>query len=152
MQPSYQIKIITPQGAGYFEKAKVKKVFPASTQALKIGKLASRINFDWDGTEPVFEKFLSEVKELRNEWENGKDREKVADEMGDVYFSLAQLCRHMKFDPEVIAGSGNLKFLKRFRMLEDLAGQKSIDVKNASQEQLESLWREAKELEKSADS
>lgn len=137
---------------GYFEKAKAHKIFPATTQALKIGRLASDIQFDWKSSKPVFETVLSEVRELEAEWNHGniKDQKRFNEELGDLYFSLAQLCRHQKLDPELIAMEGNHKFLRRFKMLESLARDENIDIKSSKQEVLEELWQRVKVLEKGA--
>lgn len=135
---------------GYFEKAKAHKIFPASTQALKIGRLAADINFDWKSPQPVFETFLSEVRELEAEWNQGniKDQDRFNEELGDLYFSLAQVCRHQKLDPELIAMEGNHKFLRRFKKLESLAKEENIAIEKSSQETLETLWQKVKTLEK----
>lgn len=125
---------------------KAEKIFPASRQSLEIGKISSRINFDWPTIEPVFDKFLSEVEETKEEWKKGpgKNKKAICDELGDVYFSMAQLCRHMEVDPEVVATDGNIKFLNRFKEVEKIASERNITIKTASQETLESLWEESK--------
>ena len=134
---------------GYFEEAGMAKVFPATTQAAKIGKLARAIEFDWDGSDPVFSCFLSEVEELRQELSAEEPSAgRIKDELGDLYFSLAQLCRHLKLDPELVASGGNQKFLRRFRALEQLAEEKGIDIRQESKEGLEALWKQAKALER----
>ena len=69
-------------------------------------------------------------------------------EIGDLYFSLAQLCRHLGLDPEVAAADGNRKFLRRFTQLEAVAAKRGIVVREASREQLEELWRAAKDGER----
>jgi uncharacterized protein YabN with tetrapyrrole methylase and pyrophosphatase domain len=68
--------------------------------------------------------------------------------MGDVYFCLSQLCRHLDLDPELCAIDGNKKFLNRFAALEEIARKKNIDVNQAGTTTLEKLWQEAKQLEK----
>lgn len=118
--------------------------FPAADVAVRIGKRAAAINFDWGNAGQVLQQLRSEIEELAGELQAPVNREALADELGDVYFTLAQLCRHLSMDPEVVALQGNHKFLDRFRQVEDLAAQKSIDPAHASQEQLETLWKEAK--------
>ena len=87
----------------YFEQAGVERVFPASKQAYQVGKLAKKINFDWQNPDEVFDKFLSEVAELKEAWEHFKDaKEKgvksmaadldLRSELGDLYFSLVHTC------------------------------------------------------------
>ncbi|MCB9229444.1 MAG: nucleoside triphosphate pyrophosphohydrolase [Deltaproteobacteria bacterium] len=133
---------------GYFDKKEVGKIFPSTTQARKIGELAKQISFDWSQPQEVFAGLLSEVDELKHEWEKEQTSpDKIKDEIGDLYFSLAQLCRHLKLDPEAIASHGNHKFLKRFRKLEELAGRAELSIPGASQQQLEELWNAAKHSE-----
>jgi MazG family protein len=122
-------------------------VYPATRHALEIGKTAAKINFDWPSHEEVLKNFLSEVKEAKEEIQKNKQPGKssaVAAELGDVYFSLAQLCRHLGLDPEIVAADGNRKFLDRFETLEDLAHREKVDVRSAPQTELERLWNKAK--------
>jgi len=116
-------------------------------QSYEIGKRARQIKFDWMSPMEVLEKLESEIKELREELESG-NHQAAAKEMGDVYFTMSQLCRHMSLDPEVIAVDGNLKFLRRFRTLEAIAARENINLLEASQEKLEELWLAAKAQEK----
>lgn len=126
--------------------AKAEKSIPATRQALEIGKIAHKISFDWGRSSEVFDKFTSEIKELGDALnKNGfVATEDVKAELGDVYFTLAQLCRHLACDPETIAWDGNKKFLDRFSIMEQFARKRGIDLKSSSQEQLEKLWEEAK--------
>jgi MazG family protein len=132
------------RASGYFDKAKDR--FPASTQALKIGKIAAKINFDWDHPKEVLNQFLSEVEELKAEFDGG-DPKRVAEEMSDVYFSMAQLCRHLNLDPELVAADGNQKFFRRFALVEEIAQEQGIEITAAPREVLEELWLKAKERE-----
>lgn len=128
--------------------------WPASALASKIGKAARSIKFDWDKPEAVFDKLISEIDELKIEFKKyvknnpNKKNPKVPGpliaEIGDVYFTLAQLCRHLDLDPESVAMDGNLKFLRRFAKMEAIAVHRHIDLKSANQALLESLWLEAK--------
>lgn len=128
--------------------AEVKKQpFPSLLMAYKIGKKAESIKFDWSCVEDVWQQFLSEVKELEDEIQIHSNRERIFQELGDVFFSLAQLCRHLGFDPEVAASSGNQKFLRRFGTMEQIADQKGVLVDGLSQSELEELWQEAKKSE-----
>jgi len=127
----------------FHEKAQ----YPASLNAAQIGKTAARIKFDWPGPEPVLEQFLSEVDEMRREFKersSPKARSRLAEELGDVYFSLAQLCRHLDLDPETVAIDGNRKFLRRFKKVEQLAAKRGIKIAGAPTNTLEALWQEAK--------
>lgn len=134
--------------AGVFDELKSGQVTPASRLAVAIGKLAKKINFDWKDPMEVFSQLESEVLELKEELKGKSSRDLVAAEMGDLLFCVSQLCRHLDLDPEICAIDGNRKFLKRFQLLEHLARSNNIDVTTAGTDQLETLWKEAKRLEK----
>jgi len=130
----------------YMEQKGVHKVFPATTQAAKIGKAARSIKFDWKTPDQVFDVLLSEIQELKNEWQKSHDKSstEIYSELGDVYFSLAQLCRHLDLEPELVAMDGNHKFLNRFKKMEDLAKKHGENVTSISEARLEELWNEVK--------
>ena len=91
----------------------------------------------------VFRQVESELEELMAEIQVG-DGERIEDEMGDVLFSLAQLCRHLNVDPEVAVMRGNRKFKTRFRMMESECSSRNEDIRSLGRPQLESLWKLAK--------
>jgi MazG family protein len=132
-----------------FSEATIKKLTPSLVQAIQIGKIANKINFDWKNPFEVLAQFKSEVDELSVELQQGSiDCGKVYEEMGDVLFSLAQLCRHLDIDPEVCGLDGNRKFLRRFKILENVAAKENINPLECSTETLERLWKLAKDEEK----
>lgn len=137
-------KAVKLQKVGYF--ADCVKVIPALTQAYKIGKRAHTIHFDWDTPADVLKQCQAELTELENEVA-GADRDRLYDELGDVFFSLAQLSRHLGVDPEVAAQQGNAKFLRRFAAMEDICAVRGQDVTKLSRDELEVLWKEAKSQE-----
>ena len=94
------------------------------------------------------QQLLSEVEELRVEFEGGGDKALVAEEMGDVYFSLGQLCRHLDLDPELVSTEANSKFLRRFALVEKIAKGEGVPIAEASRDVLERFWQEAKAQEK----
>lgn len=135
------------QTRSYFAEAS--KLHPASLQALKIGKLAAKIRFDWDDAREVLAQVQSEVDEVAKEFQAASvDKGRVAEEIGDVMFSLAQLCRHLALDPELVAVDANRKFLRRFAALEGIANERQIDITQAPRQTLEELWLEVKLREK----
>ncbi len=132
------------QQKGLFHDVK-KHGFPATLQARRIGEVAEKIDFDWDTVQEVLQHFKSEVNELDHEVSaSSLNKEKVFDEVGDVYFTLAHLCRHLGIDPEAAAHGGNTKFLKRFACVESLARTQGIDIKTTDRATKEKLWQEAK--------
>jgi ATP diphosphatase len=118
---------------------------PALMRAEKIQKRAARVGFDWATIAPVIDKIEEELRELRAELEAGKvEQAKVADELGDVLFAVANLARHCKVDPEVALRATNDKFEKRFRHIERRLAETGRKPSDAGLEEMEALWQEAK--------
>lgn len=123
----------------------VARALPALMRAEKIQKRAARVGFDWTTIGPVIDKIEEELRELRTELEAGKvEQARVADELGDVLFAVANLARHCKVDPEVALRATNDKFEKRFRYIERRLGEQGRKPAEASLEEMETLWQEAK--------
>ncbi|MBF0359719.1 MAG: nucleoside triphosphate pyrophosphohydrolase [Oligoflexia bacterium] len=133
--------------------------FPALYSAYKIGKKTNQISFDWESFEQVLEKVEEEFSELKDELKkkkkknkkNNKDRnsEKIKEELGDLLFTVAQLCRYLEFEPEETLRAANKKFMNRFKVMAEIAGNKKHinDVetfKSLSLEEKEELWKNAK--------
>jgi len=138
------------QQVGIFQISKVDKVFPAAIKAHKIGEIARRIRFDWKDPWEVLDKLESEISELRQAMHESRDdfaSKCILDELGDVYFSINQLARHLGTNGEIASELGNQKFLARFKAVESLAVMKGISIEKCSQSVLEALWSEAKKNE-----
>lgn len=119
------------------------KIIPALTQAYKIGKKAKKIHFDWIQPKEVLKQLRAELEELEVEIER-KDQVAIEQELGDVFFTLAQLSRHLGTEPESAAQRGNQKFLKRFHKLESLVCSEGKHLEALTQVDLESFWQKAK--------
>jgi ATP diphosphatase len=123
----------------------VARALPALLRAEKIQKRAARVGFDWKTIDPVIDKIEEELGELRMEIEAGKtDPARVTDELGDVLFAVANLARHCKVDPEAALRSTNDKFEKRFRYVEQQLAVRGKKPTEATLEEMEDLWQEAK--------
>ncbi|MBL0898470.1 MAG: nucleoside triphosphate pyrophosphohydrolase [Reyranella sp.] len=123
----------------------VARALPALMRAEKLQKRAARVGFDWAATGPVIDKIEEELGELRAELEAGKvDRDRLADELGDVLFAVANLARHCKVDPEAALRATNDKFEKRFRYIEKRLGEQGRKPTDAALEEMEVLWQQAK--------
>lgn len=123
----------------------VARALPALMRAEKIQKRAARVGFDWATIGPVIDKIEEELTELRAELEAGKvEQARVTDELGDVLFAVANLARHCKVDPEVALRATNDKFEKRFRHIERRLAESGRKPSDASLEEMEALWQEAK--------
>jgi nucleoside triphosphate diphosphatase len=123
----------------------VARALPALLRAEKIQKRAARVGFDWASIGPVIDKIEEELGELRHELAaDQKDQARVADELGDVLFAVANLARHCKVDPEAALRSTNDKFERRFRYVEQRLGEQGRKPADATLEEMEALWQEAK--------
>ena len=125
----------------------IARALPALLRAEKIQKRAARVGFDWNATGPVIDKIEEELRELRAELEAGAiDRDRVEDELGDVLFAVANLARHCKVDPEAALRSTNDKFERRFRYIERRLAETNRHPSDATLEEMERLWIEAKKI------
>ncbi len=122
----------------------VPKALPALAQAEKYQGRAARVGFDWPGVEGVLGKLQEEIAELQAA-ESDAHR---AEELGDVLFSLVNLARWYKLDPEVVLRETNRKFARRFGYIEQHAGR---PLKELSLQEMDALWDAAKALERQAE-
>ena len=123
----------------------VARALPALLRAEKIQKRAARVGFDWKQTGPVIDKIEEELGELRAELTAGTiDQARLTDELGDVLFAVANLARHCKVDPEAALRATNDKFERRFRHIERRLAEAGRTPADATLEEMEALWQEAK--------
>jgi len=116
------------------------RTLPALAWALSIQKRAARVGFDWTDDAGVLDKIAEEARELAAE----TTRERQEEELGDLLFSLVNLARRMKINPEDALRGSSKRFYGRFEAMEGAAREAGSDVRQMSPEQLDGLWREAK--------
>jgi ATP diphosphatase len=121
---------------------------PALLRAIKLQNRAARVGFDWPSTDLVIDKIVEEARELVEARERAEP-DKLEDEMGDLLFVAANLARHLKIDPETALRRANAKFERRFRHIEAGLTAQGRLFEDATLEDMEALWVEAKELERS---
>jgi MazG family protein len=117
---------------------------PALTRAAKLGRRAGGVGFDWTGASEVLRKVEEECRELR-EALAADDRAAVAEELGDLLFSVAQLARHAGTDPEGALRAASAKFERRFRQMESWLAEQGRSPREAGPDELEALWARAKQ-------
>lgn len=118
---------------------------PALTRALKLQKRAARVGFDWADAQLVIEKFREELDELEAELNaDTLDEARVQDEVGDLLFTCVNIARQLDIDPEGALRHGNVKFERRFRMLEDTIRSGGRTPEDMSLNELEDAWTAAK--------
>ena len=117
---------------------------PALTRAEKLQKRAARSGFDWAEIGPVLEKLEEELGELKAEINDGGAPERLADEMGDVLFSVVNLARHLELDPEDALRGTNAKFVRRFKYVETSIRDDGQKLEKVGLDVLEQRWQQAK--------
>ncbi len=125
--------------------AAIPATYPALMKAQKVQSKAKKAGFDWNNIDGAFDKISEETAELK-EALNGGNQEKIQDELGDLFFSVVNVARFCKCDAETALELSTQKFMKRFAVVERLASEYGIDMKNEPIEVLDKLWDEAKEL------
>ena len=127
--------------------AAIPSVYPALMKAQKVQEKAKKAGFDWRDPCGAFEKITEEAAELKAAFEGGNKAE-VEEELGDLLFSVVNTARFCGCEAETALDKATKKFMSRFGVVEKLAAEKGIDMKEASIELLDELWDEAKKQTK----
>jgi uncharacterized protein YabN with tetrapyrrole methylase and pyrophosphatase domain len=127
---------------------------PATLVAYELGLRAAEVGFDWKKAEDVLEKVEEEIREIRQELrapagasETPALRSRLEEEVGDLLFSVANLARFVRSDPETCLRKANQKFMRRFQALEREVSAQGKNLRECSLEEMESLWNELKSKE-----
>lgn len=118
---------------------------PALMRAQKVQEKASKAGFDWRDKDGAISKINEEINELLNAVEHNSQPE-IEDEFGDLLFSCVNVSRFLNVDSEEALKKATDKFIKRFQIVEKLADEKGISMKESSLEELDMLWDNAKEI------
>jgi MazG family protein len=119
---------------------------PALTRAQKLSARAARVGFDWPNLADLFAKLDEEIVELQAEiTEAAPDR--LADEMGDLLFVMANLCRKLGLDSEATLRAANAKFTRRFQAIEARLAAEGRAPSEASLAEMEAHWASVKAAE-----
>lgn len=119
------------------------KALPALSLARRIQENAAAVGFDWPDVSGALEKVKEEVRELEEVLQDG-DSKRVEEELGDLLFAVVNIARFSSIDPEVTLRRATEKFASRFRMVENFAKERGLELNRLSLEQLDALWEEAK--------
>ncbi|WP_455202700.1 nucleoside triphosphate pyrophosphohydrolase [Kaarinaea lacus] len=121
---------------------------PALTRAVKLQRRAARVGFDWTSIAPILEKIIEELEEVKQEIEQQADHQLVEDEIGDLFFAVSNLARHLAIDPETSIRRSNAKFERRFKAVETLALQQDKLLEKMTIDEMEVLYQQVKQSEK----
>jgi tetrapyrrole methylase family protein/MazG family protein len=128
-----------------------KHVFPKSMPALALAQRvtedASRVGFDWPEVEPVMKKLEEELSELKSAMASG-EKARIQDEMGDVLLSLVNLSRFLNVEAEDALSEAVERFLRRFAYVETQIQNQGRTLTDATLEEMDAFWEEAKNAER----
>ena len=148
--------------------AGVPSTMPALLEAHKLSSRAAHVGFDWPEIAGLFAKLEEEAEELREELKaipakpapvgrgiagSGKPqappelRARLEDEVGDLFFVLVNIARYLSLDPESALKKTNRKFKRRFQWMEERLRASGRGPEQASMDELEQLWQQAKQQE-----
>ncbi len=122
----------------------VPKGLPALIKAWRMQEKAKKVGFEWDTKADVWKKVEEEIAELHEADATG-DIEKIADEFGDVMFSLVNYARFLHVDPELALERTNTKFRDRFMQMEKIALERNRPLQELSLDEMDAIWNEVKE-------
>jgi nucleoside triphosphate diphosphatase len=122
----------------------VPRSFPALLEATKLGSKAAKVGFDWPDRAGLLEKVEEECREIEAEVGAGAAPEAIEGEVGDLLFTVVNLARHLRVDPELALRRTTGKFRRRFAAMEQ-ASERALEERSAAE--LEALWARAKQQE-----
>lgn len=118
----------------------VPKGLPSLVKAYRIQDKVKGIGFEFNSADDAWEKVEEELKEFHAE----KTKEKKEEELGDVFFSLINYARISGLNPDTALEKTNLKFISRFKKMEELANSKGQQLQDMSLSEMDKLWEEVK--------
>ncbi|MCL9773452.1 nucleoside triphosphate pyrophosphohydrolase [Vibrio methylphosphonaticus] len=125
---------------------------PALSKANKIQKRVAKFGFDWGALGPVVDKVQEEIDEVVHEAiQLNVDEEKLEEEIGDLLFSVVNLSRHLKSDPEAALRKANNKFSRRFKGVEACVSERGKLLTDFTLQELDGFWNDVKKQEKSTE-
>jgi len=120
----------------------VPKELPALLKSFRLGEKTHRVGFDWKDFDGILDKLNEEIDELKD----AKTKEEVEHEYGDILFTMANIGRFLKVNPEDALRKSTNRFIKRFKTMEKIIDEKGIPLHNLSEKEWDNLWNEAKKI------
>lgn len=122
----------------------INSALPNLMQAYELQKRAAKIGFDWPNVEGAWEKVKEEILEFQEELKEVNNNEQIESEFGDILFSLVNIARFYKVDPELAIFRTNKKFIQRFSYIEERVKESGKEWSQMNLEELDQFWNEAK--------
>ncbi len=120
---------------------------PALMRAVKLQKRAARVGFDWPDVGEVLDKIVEEAREV-TEARATLTQTEITEELGDLFFVMANLARHLNVDPEEALRAANAKFTRRFEYIEAALAAEGRKPADSNLAEMDALWNAAKALDK----
>jgi tetrapyrrole methylase family protein/MazG family protein len=117
---------------------------PPLDRAWKLQKKAAKAGFDWPNVEGVIEKIREELDEVVEAAASEEAGERIEEELGDLLFSVVNLCRYRKVEPSVALRRTNSKFINRFKYVEKKMRETGQEMKPENLEIMDQYWNDAK--------
>ncbi|HEX3409406.1 MAG TPA: nucleoside triphosphate pyrophosphohydrolase [Candidatus Binataceae bacterium] len=121
----------------------IARAMPALARAEKLGSRARQAGMDWHDIHDVLAKVREEMDEVEGALANN-DVDAAAGELGDMLLALANAPRFIDHNAEETLRRACDKFALRFKMVEQMAASRGLDLKRMSPEEIDALWKEAK--------
>ena len=132
----------------------VPEMLPALQRAHRLQEKASKVGFDWEKKEDVWEKVIEEIEEMheiekakRQSIGNEIDEElynKLEEEIGDIFFALVNYSRFLDINPENALRRTNTKFIKRFSYVENKIKSMGKKLSDSNLKEMDIFWEESK--------
>ena len=120
---------------------------PTIIRSIKIQKKAASFNFDWINKDQVLKKVDEELDELKEALKE-KNKKNIEDELGDLFFTLISLSRHLNLDPDQTLRKANQKFINRFNEMENIVEDKKLKWHSLGLIDFKNLWNNAKKIKR----
>ena len=118
---------------------------PSLIKAQRLQEKAASTGFDWNNIGQVWDKLKEEIQELK-EAKKSKVKDEIEEEVGDVLFTIVNLCRFFDISPDNALRKSNYKFLKRFNGIEDELNKENKKFENISIDEMNALWNKQKQV------
>ncbi|MEM8858163.1 MAG: MazG family protein, partial [Chloroflexota bacterium] len=114
----------------------------ALAKSQKIQKKVRKVGFDWQNIAGVYDKLQEEISEIKA----AKSSAEQLEEVGDLLFVTVNLAKWLGVDAEIALREANLKFERRFRVMESIAKDQGLQLTGLTEDALDRLWNQAKEI------